>query len=56
MCSFCPDIALDPLGHRAVTCRHGETWSSAIIDYGSGGGTVGGGGEGGATLPGRIIT
>ena len=25
MCPFCPDIALDPLGHHhAVTCRHGE--------------------------------
>ena len=23
MCPFCPDIALDPLGHHAVTCRHG---------------------------------
>ena len=23
MCPFCPDTALDPLGHHAVTCRHG---------------------------------
>ena len=23
MCPFCPDMALDPLGHHAVTCRHG---------------------------------
>ena len=23
MCPFCPDTALDPLGHLAVTCRHG---------------------------------
>ena len=23
MCPFCPDIALDLLGHHAVTCRHG---------------------------------
>eukprot|EP00731_Ephydatia_muelleri_P013116 Em0007g426a len=23
MCPFCPNIALDPLGHHAVTCRHG---------------------------------
>ena len=22
-CPFCPDTALDPLGHHAVTCRHG---------------------------------
>eukprot|EP00731_Ephydatia_muelleri_P005528 Em0002g1704a len=22
MCPFCPDTALDPLGHHAVTCRH----------------------------------
>ncbi|KAL5497035.1 hypothetical protein EMCRGX_G013429 [Ephydatia muelleri] len=22
-CPFCPDIALDPLGHHAVSCRHG---------------------------------
>ncbi|KAL5481607.1 hypothetical protein EMCRGX_G021802 [Ephydatia muelleri] len=24
MCPFCPDTAPDPLGHHAVTCRHGE--------------------------------
>ena len=24
MCPFCPDTALDPLGHHAVTCRHGS--------------------------------
>ena len=23
MCPFCPDTALDPLGHHAVTCMHG---------------------------------
>ena len=23
MCPFCPDTALDPHGHHAVTCRHG---------------------------------
>ena len=23
MCPYCPDTALDPLGHHAVTCRHG---------------------------------
>ena len=23
MCSFCQDVALDPLGHHAVTSRHG---------------------------------
>ena len=23
MCPFCPDIALDSLGHHAVTCKHG---------------------------------
>ena len=23
MCPFCPDTALDPLGHHAVTCRQG---------------------------------
>ena len=23
MCPFCPEIALDSLGHHAVTCRHG---------------------------------
>ena len=23
MCPFCPNTALDPLGHHAVTCRHG---------------------------------
>ena len=22
-CPFCPDIALDPLGHLAISCRHG---------------------------------
>ena len=22
-CPFCPDIAFDPLGHHAVSCRHG---------------------------------
>ena len=22
-CPFCPDIALDPLSHHAVSCRHG---------------------------------
>ena len=22
-CPFCPNTALDPLGHHAVTCRHG---------------------------------
>ena len=22
-CPFCPDTALDPLGHHAVSCRHG---------------------------------
>ena len=31
MCPFCPDTSLDPLGHHAVTSRHG----------------VGGGGGGG---------
>ena len=24
MCPFCLDTALDPLGHHAVTCRHGR--------------------------------
>ena len=28
--SMCPDSALDPLGHHAVTCRHEEMWSYAI--------------------------
>ena len=23
MCPFCPHITLDPLGHHAVSCRHG---------------------------------
>ena len=23
MCPFCPNITLDPLGHHAVSCRHG---------------------------------
>ena len=23
VCPFCQDVALDPLGHYAVTCRHG---------------------------------
>ena len=23
-CPFCPDTALDPLGHHAVSCRHGD--------------------------------
>ena len=23
VCPFCPDITLDPLGHHAVSCRHG---------------------------------
>ena len=33
MYPFCPDTALDPLGHHAVTCRHGGMWSHAIIVY-----------------------
>ena len=33
ICPFCPDISLDPLGHHAVTSRHG----------GGGGGGGGGG-------------
>ena len=34
MCPFCPDTVLDPLGHHAVTCRHGGgMWSHAIIVY-----------------------
>ena len=24
VCPFCPNITLDPLGHHAVSCRHGE--------------------------------
>ena len=23
VCPFCPEVALDPLGHHAATCRHG---------------------------------
>ena len=23
VCPLCTDVALDPLGHHAVTCRHG---------------------------------
>ena len=23
VCSFCPNITLDPLGHHGVSCRHG---------------------------------
>ena len=30
MCPFCPDMALDPLGHHAVTCRHG---GDVVIRY-----------------------
>ena len=30
MCPFCPDTALDPLGHHAVTCRHG---GDVVIRY-----------------------
>eukprot|EP00731_Ephydatia_muelleri_P000108 Em0001g108a len=30
MCLFCPDTALDPLGHHAVTCRHG---GDVVIHY-----------------------
>ena len=22
-CALCPDVALDPFGHHAATCRHG---------------------------------
>ena len=22
-CTFCPRLALDPLGHHAITCKHG---------------------------------
>eukprot|EP00731_Ephydatia_muelleri_P021996 Em0014g587a len=34
MCPFCPDTALDPLGHHAVTCRHGgDVVTRAIIVY-----------------------
>ena len=22
-CTFCPSLALDPLGHHAITCKHG---------------------------------
>ena len=31
MCPFCPDTALDPLGHHAVTYRHGGDVAYAII-------------------------
>ena len=24
LCLHCPDIALDPLGHHAASCRHGS--------------------------------
>ena len=34
MCPFCPDTALDPLGHHDVTCRHGgDVVTRAIIVY-----------------------
>eukprot|EP00731_Ephydatia_muelleri_P037801 Em0566g3a len=23
-CTFCPSLALDPLGHYAITCKHGD--------------------------------
>ena len=34
-CPLCPDIALDPLGHHAATCRHGGdvvTWHNRLRD------------------------
>ncbi|KAL5463725.1 hypothetical protein EMCRGX_G032650 [Ephydatia muelleri] len=34
MCSFCPDTALDPLGHHAVTCRHGGDSESVERGHG----------------------
>eukprot|EP00731_Ephydatia_muelleri_P026462 Em0018g562a len=33
MCPFCLDTALDPLGHHAVTCRHGGDLD--VIEYDS---------------------
>eukprot|EP00731_Ephydatia_muelleri_P006931 Em0003g1179a len=34
-CPFCPDTVLDPLGHHAVSCRHGGfvvTWHNLLRD------------------------
>ena len=34
-CPFCPDTALDPLGHHAATCRHGGnvvSWHNHLSD------------------------
>ncbi|KAL5477904.1 hypothetical protein EMCRGX_G024759 [Ephydatia muelleri] len=36
MCSFCPDTALDPLGHHAVTCRHGHAHLCVRLEKGNG--------------------
>ena len=35
VCPFCQDVALDPLGHHAITCRHGGdvvVWHSHLHD------------------------
>ena len=32
---FCPEVALDPLGHHAATCRHGGdvvVWHNHLCD------------------------
>ena len=34
-CPFCPDTVLDPVGHHAVSCRHGGfvvTWHNLLRD------------------------
>ena len=31
-CIFCPSLALDPLGHHAITCEHGGMWFPATIN------------------------
>ena len=30
MCPFCQDVALDSMGHHAVTCRH---WENGVIRH-----------------------
>ena len=30
LCSFCPEVALDPLGHHAVSCKRG---GDAVIKH-----------------------
>ena len=36
MCPFCPDVALDSMGHHAVTCRHRLVHLGVSVEKGHG--------------------